>query len=454
MAPKTKIVKTPKVIIENGPMLPKKKRARRTQPLNRGGIPRAYPTRVTGGQTQNVRLYGRDRFAHIADVGNKAAGAVILDVPVTLNAFPRLSSLANAFQRYRIRKLSFTICPMSSTEVTGGFAACFIPDAKASLPPDQALEKILSTQPNAVFKAWQEAKLVAPSIPDLFYTEESGEARLYCPGRLAVAVESKVQPIGTNAAPLTVYCNWDVEFSKPGLEGEEDDGIPSLKCPGYLVLQKDSYGISVKTKKQNGGFKYSVTPSDVFPGIKKNIIYRLPQAVAPYLVTGQVEENKHGNWEFIRWSTENAGTTQPTEYDRIWFVESDGTAVEVVSKEEQDLLFQPAIVPVGESFGLKSVGLEYLSRPVKVSGPADCYPPFKGCDLSSNFMQILNVKSGKPSCSLSETIRTTFEDLDKPFNSSEKMERKEILSLKKLKTRLGHLAKGLDSSDSDLEVLE
>lgn len=413
----------------------------------KGGAAVSYPTRISARATESLKLSGRDRFAHIPNLGQFAAGQLVLDSPLTLAAFPRLSSLANTYQRVRFHRLVFTVCPMSSTQVAGGIASCFIPDASDVVESGNPLSKILATRPGTVSKAWEEKRLVVPRISDLFYTSSaSGDPRLYSPGRFAMAIESKVTPVGESTAPVSIYVDWEVELSKPGLESEGDDGLVALTCPGYLILQKDSYGLSVKMKKSDGTFTRSITPNNIFPGIQKGVVYRLPQAVAPFLnTTGQVEENKIGNWEFIRWSVENAGSTNPTEYDRIWFVESDGTAVEVVSKIEQDLLWRPSIVPVGKDFGQSSTGLEFLSHQQKRDGPVESYPPFDSPEPSSQTFKSMPK-------TLTKTTSTSTKSLADSSKKYLQRLRQETLHLKRL---------GIDSPedlvgvplDSDIEII-
>lgn len=321
----------------------------------------------------------------------------------------------------------------------------FIPDAEDAIGKgNEALQKILATTPNRVLKSWQEGELNVPRLPDLYYTSPVGtEPRLYSPGRFAMAIESQVSAPSSGTAPLTVYVRWEVELSKPGLENEADDGLSPVQCPGYLVLQVNSYGLSVKTKKQDGTFEFSTTPTAIFPGMVKGVVYRLPQAVFPYYKAGQTEETVTGNFEFVRWSVE---TTDKEKNERVWFVESDGTAVESMSSYAQDLLWKPVITPLGENFMTRVTGTEYLSHQENGSGQPIPYDPFESSSLTLSGLDIGATTYTKAS-------QTTLEPPCSSLRKSMKPAKKTVLSLLKSGIKSEDIL-GLSLDDSDIEILE
>ncbi|AOC55065.1 coat protein [Egaro virus] len=227
---------------------------------------------------------GVDRIFHIPDISKDIVDKqILIDIPVLPTLGSRLGIIASAWQRIVYKKLEFSITPKTSTAVSGGYIAAFIPDVTDVLTgtsPDFALDK-LSSQPSAVEAKWWESSTVrVPSLPDLFYTSPSPESpRFSSPGRFVLIVDGAASQAGS----LTIKMHWSVLLSEPSLEGNNAPADQKeFVIKDGLWMQAKAGGIFVNTSSDNTKKVLNSNVLLVLPDAKENQIYRMA-TTASYL---------------------------------------------------------------------------------------------------------------------------------------------------------------------------
>nr|UHS71735.1 MAG: putative capsid protein [Permutotetraviridae sp.] len=350
-----KMVEKVKVVKKNGAKKSHKKfvevvvpgRSRRRNVRNggpRNGAPVSTSVAIAPRNTERVHLKGTDRLIHVDDVGRFPTGGVVVDLSLSCSSFKRMEHMATAYQRVRFKKLVFRVVPMAATSSTGGFAAAFVSDPTDVLGSgDDALDRLVAQKGSKITKIWQSTNVVGCILPDLLYTSEppQGDIRLSSPGRLWIVVESRVQGVNSQAVPLTVYCDWEVDFFVPSLEKGEGGGQGALIVGATFYSRKSNVGLWWKDGA--GGDD----PRTKIPNIEFDVTYQTKQKYYLSYV-------KAGNFDKFRMVNDSTHgiTLAPVSPEGDIVIEV--TDVNQYVFEKGDVL-----TPVPN---LNSVGAEYLCR--------------------------------------------------------------------------------------------
>lgn len=359
---------------------PRRKRGGVRNGRTGGGAPVSTSVAIAPKNTERVHLKGTDRLIHVENVSQFGTGAVVVDVSLSCSSFKRMEHMASAYQRVRFKKLVFRIVPMAATSLTGGFAAAFVADPTDVLGSgDDALDRLVAQKGSKITKIWQSTTVGACLLPDLLYTSEppQGDVRLSSPGRLWVVIESKVTGLGSAQVPLTVYCDWEVDFYVPSLERAEGGGTGSLVVGATFYTRKSNVGLWWKDTA--GGDD----PRTKIPNIEFDVTYQTKQKF--YL-----SYNKAGNFDKFRMVNDatHGVTLAP--------VAPDGTII-IEQTEQNQYVFEKGdvLTPVPT---LNSVGAEFLCRKtqkltLQVSSPPEpapyCQNPLRPGSSSSKPKQLL-----------------------------------------------------------------
>lgn len=242
------------------PVTPKGTRAaqpRRQRQSAVVALPSSSRTHSTGG----ARERGRDRYLHVPEVQSKTG--LLTRVVFTPHQVYRLKHLAQAYQRYRVNKLTFHIVPLMSTATSGGYIAAFVRDPEDVISNSQAPNILTATQGSVTAKWWETSTVSCSAAPDLFYTANSpGQERFSSPGSFCMAVDGQASQSGS----LTIYVEYDITFSMPGLESQKDSGILTAKSNLQMAAGNDYISTNSGSKKA----------ADMFAGYKVGSILKLP----------------------------------------------------------------------------------------------------------------------------------------------------------------------------------
>lgn len=339
------------VVVKEAVGRPRRGRSRRNRNGRGGNAPVATSLSISSKSTPTVTLFGTDRLIHVPNLYNFNSGSVVVDLPIQCSTFGRMAHMSDAYQRVRFKKLVFRVVPMCPTNATGGLAAAFVADATDTLGsgPD-ALNRLVASTGSKIAKAWQSFSINAKFVRDCLYTSvpPTGDLRLSSPGRLWVVVESRCQVPGfsSTAIPLTVYCDWEVEFSVSSLEREHPAESFSLTVGATFYSRKDHVGLW--WMDNSGGDD----PRSKIPGIMFNTTYRTKQK---YYLSYQ----KAGNFDKFRLiQDKDHGVT-------FCPVAPDGTPI-VEKTEINQYVFESGdvLTPVDDP---KVIGQEFLCRQTRSS---------------------------------------------------------------------------------------
>jgi len=176
--------------------------------------------------TESILISGGDRFAHIKDVGAYEGQTLIMELPITVAVFPRLQSLANNYQNWRVEKLGFRVNPQISTSTNGGYVCGYSRDPLEKIGEGaDALNAITSLRGSQTKKWWEDSVVTSFGQPKNLFTQESGDERLYADGIFYLASDGKA----TSPGALTIYVDYTVRLIKPVLRGEDDDATERME---------------------------------------------------------------------------------------------------------------------------------------------------------------------------------------------------------------------------------
>lgn len=322
-------------------------RGRRRRNRNGGngsGAPVSTSVSIAPRNTERVHLKGTDRLIHVDDVSKFGTGATVVDLSLSCSSFKRMEHMASAYQRVRFKKLVFRVVPMSATSSSGGFAAAFVSDPTDVLGSgDDALDRLVAQKGSKITKIWQSTTVNACLLPDLLYTSEppQGDIRLSSPGRLWIIIESKVVGNNNSPVPLTVYCDWEVDFYVPSLEKGEKGGSGSLVVGATFYTKKTAVGLWWQDDSPGDD------PRTKIPNIEFDVTYQTKQKY--YL-----SYEKAGNFDKFRMVHDKVHgiTLAPVAPDGTIIIEK--TDINQYVFEKGDVL-----TPVSSP---NSVGVEYLCR--------------------------------------------------------------------------------------------
>lgn len=219
---------------------------------------------------------------------NYPMGTEILSGSVTAHASARLASLSNAFQRIKWHSLAFTIEGAYPTTSGGGYVACFVRDPDDIPPenPQDAVRWAMAQQQSADAKWYDSVKLNVGSTPDLLFTSQGSEPRLYSPGTLFVISKGGPAQVGS----LTVNFHWDVTLSEPTSEvknlnsnlwSANSDYYIEFAIQGLVKLQK----VTTPAPDPHNVVFAAVTPTDLgLAGLADGSYIRLK---TPRMITGE-----------------------------------------------------------------------------------------------------------------------------------------------------------------------
>lgn len=221
----------------------------------------AMPSSARTHQTGGARERGRDRYIHVPEIQSKTG--LLTRVVFTPHQVFRLKHLAQAYQRYRVNKLTFHVVPMTSTSTAGGYIAAFIRDPEDIPSNSQAPNILTATQGSVTAKWWETSTVSCGPSPDLYYTATApSQERFSSPGSFCLAVDG----VATQQGSMTIYVEYDVTFSMPGLETQKDDGVVTIKTNLQMSAGKDYIQTS-------GG---STKAADMFSAYKVGAVLKFP----------------------------------------------------------------------------------------------------------------------------------------------------------------------------------
>lgn len=221
---------------KRGPKQAAKPRKQRVKQRRRGRTNDA-PAIVNTGATiksqakRSERMTGSDRLAGLTFKTSTTPGTILYERFVDAQMFPSLSDRARTFQRIKYTKLTFKLVSESGTNVTGGIAAAFYKDAySAILDGEDGLTNLMTQAGAKATKAWQE--LVIPtSSQEHFYVTPGSDLRLYSPGKFVIMTSGPVD----KDSPLSLYCDWTVELSKPGRNAPQKQVEQPVVTCSYIL---------------------------------------------------------------------------------------------------------------------------------------------------------------------------------------------------------------------------
>lgn len=228
---------------------PKNKRHPHGGRRDRGGGGNAYVSTalsLTSRANARVKLSGTDRIAHVPNIAHFGDGATVLSLAITCSDIPRLSHIAEAYQRVIFHKLCFRIVPMAATTSSGGYIAGFVPDVSDDLSsgPDR-LNRLVAQSGTKIAKVWQNVTVTHQCVPDNLYTSTPprGDQRLSSPGRFVIIVDSEI-PGKNDKVPVSVYLDWSVTLFEPALESQVANA--PLVAPVNFYLRSNNVGLWFK----------------------------------------------------------------------------------------------------------------------------------------------------------------------------------------------------------------
>lgn len=176
-----------------------------------------------------------DRFAHVPDVSKYPSQTMILAIPFTPQALPRMHRLASSFQRIRYRKLEFVVEPQISSACSGGYVTAFVRDAVDTPTGSAGIDMLTAQVGSKTTKWWESSVVPTGALPDLYYTETSGlEPRWSSPGVFCLAVDGKA----SMEAPVTIFCRYQVELSAPTAEAATEASLAPVNVKQSLYMKE------------------------------------------------------------------------------------------------------------------------------------------------------------------------------------------------------------------------
>jgi len=172
---------------------------------------------------------------------------VLAQIVLTPESLPRLEKLGDAYQRIRYHSLRFTVEPLLSTAVSGGYTCGFIKDAADPVRDDSTSELLASG--GVARKFWESAVISVGQLPDLYYTnpgEGTPEYRWASPGSFVIIVDAPA----SSAGAVKIYLDWKVTLTEPTVQGTHDNapGVVEALQSAYTLDQ--NYGIYDDDGKQ------------------------------------------------------------------------------------------------------------------------------------------------------------------------------------------------------------
>lgn len=252
------------------------------------------PQLVRGGGSEGASLSGVDRImSFVLDPATLRGGTTFSETLVP-SSFQRLGLVARAFQRIRWLKLRFRVEPQVSTATSGGYVAAFIKD-----PADRIgdIQQLTSTQGSVTTKWWQSSIIDATPPDRLFYTSEGAELREYSPGKIVVMVDGEP----TQKGNVTVFAEWTVHLSGPGLETPDQvEEVFTALHPWYVrVGHEGLWGRKNGPGADDGGTWTSSPVELITPPPKIGDFF----AVRPpfYLAIGEAgaQTMRQANWVYV-----------------------------------------------------------------------------------------------------------------------------------------------------------
>nr|QTW97845.1 hypothetical protein 3 [Riboviria sp.] len=221
---------------KRGPKQAVKPRKQRVKQRRRGGTTDA-PAIVNTGATvrsqakKTMRMTGSDRLAGLTFKASTSPGTILYERFIDAQMFPSLSERARTFQRIKYTKLVFKLVSESGTNVTGGIAAAFFKDAYSDVVDgDQGLTNLMTQAGAKATKAWQEL-VISTNSPEHFYVTPGSDLRLFSPGKFVVMTSGPVD----KDSPLSLYCDWTVELSKPGRNAPQKQVEQPVVTCSYIL---------------------------------------------------------------------------------------------------------------------------------------------------------------------------------------------------------------------------
>lgn len=249
-------------------------------------LPSSSRTVVTGG----ARERGRDRYLHVPEV--QGVTGLLTRVVFSPHQVYRLKHLAQAYQRYKVNRLTFHVVPMMSTSTSGGYIAAFIRDPEDVPSSSQAPNVLTATQGSVTAKWWETTTVSCGPSPDLYYTANTpAQERFSSPGSFCMAVDGKASQSGS----LTIYVEYDITFSMPGAEAQRDSGVVSVKTNLAITAGKDYISTAAGSQKA----------ADMFTGYKVGMVLRL-SSPRFYLINEADKITGMASYLYIKVDTESS----------------------------------------------------------------------------------------------------------------------------------------------------
>lgn len=197
------------------------------------------PSRTRKAPPQTVRIWGEDRLGLLTFKKN-SNGIFVRAIDCGMS--PRLSTVARAFQRYRINKVIVRVVPQAPLTMPGGYVAGFVMD-----PDDNTVtsSQLTSNEGAQQLKNYETGVFRCPRSSGLLWTSSGGELRLTSPGNFWVCQDG---PTNEDTS-VVITVEWDVTLSHPTLERDADKSFRLQMYEVVPIQGKNNLGLKDLSKK-------------------------------------------------------------------------------------------------------------------------------------------------------------------------------------------------------------
>jgi hypothetical protein len=151
------------------------------------------------------------------------AGTIIFNTLLLANLCPRLNIISQAWQRWKINKLSFKIVTLNGSTVQSGYTLAFIDDPSYPIGTNPSdIVNLTAFKGSCVRQNWVESSVLRVTKngdnPPLFVNSSTGsDPRLFSPGRVVCMLNGPPAVGEGNAATWALMLEYDVSFFVPGV---------------------------------------------------------------------------------------------------------------------------------------------------------------------------------------------------------------------------------------------
>jgi hypothetical protein len=196
----------------------KKVKTKKLHPrMNLATIPAAVNTasHITSKQPKGILQTNTDRLIQVTIPAGTPRGSTIVDIPLPANSTPRMQTQSRLFQKWQVKRFTFTAQTQISTAVNGGYVMAHLRDPTMSIGTgEDALRNLTAVQGSQTSKNWQSTVLHVGAWEQSLFTANGNDPRLTTAGRLVMLVDG---PPSVDMH-ITVTLSWTAYFSYPALQ--------------------------------------------------------------------------------------------------------------------------------------------------------------------------------------------------------------------------------------------